>query len=162
MRKKAISEGMVLKGFARLQIHDYGPNGEPFHKLVSDTGIIGPNQKTNVGFQNFLNYVLGASAGSLLVAYAGIGTGGTPASNATSLTGETMARKATTYSAAASTTVQWVASWASSDITGSFTVGNAGCFNSSSGGSLAWGISTPGQTVNTNQSVSLTYQLSLS
>lgn len=162
-RKKAVGwkDAIRVKGFCRVGIYEYGPNGEPNFKLVSDSGYI-PNQKTNVGFMNYINYVLGASAGSLLVSSAAVGTGGTPASNATSLTGESMVRKVVTYSAPSSTQVQWIASWDSSLNTGSFTVGNAGLFNSSSGGSLAWGISTPGQTWNTNQSLALTYLLNLS
>lgn len=161
-RKERPRDYIKLQGFARIQIHEYGPKGEPRHKLVSDTGIIGPNQKTNIGFLNYLNYLLGASAGSLQVGFAAVGTGGTPASNAGSLAGESMARKPTTYSAPSSTQVQWVASWASSDCTGSFTVGNAGLYAHSSTLSLMCGISTPGQTWNTNQSLSLTYQLNLS
>jgi hypothetical protein len=162
MRRKHAQDGIKLQGFARLQICEYGPNGEPNHKIVSDTGIIGPNQKTNIGFLNYLCYMIGASAGSLAVGFAAVGTGGTPASNAGSLTGETMARKATTLSINGSTQLQWIASWASSDCTGSCTIGNAGLFNHSSQQSLAWGISTPGQTWSTNQSLNLTYQLSLS
>jgi hypothetical protein len=150
-----------IQGFARIAVYDYGPDGKP-GKIASDSGWIGPNQKTNVGFMNYLNYVLGASAGSLLISSACVGTGGTPASSATALGGESMVRRPTTYSAPASTQIQWIASWDSSLCTGSFTVGNAGLVNSSSGGSLAWGISTPGQTWNTNQSLALTYLLNLS
>jgi len=155
------SDGIGIKGFCRVGVYEYGPNGEPNHTLVSDSGYV-PNQKTNVGFMNYINYALGGSGSSLIVASAAVGTGGTPASGATSLAGESMVRRPTTYSAANSTRIQWIASWDSSLCTGSFTVGNAGLFNSSSGGSLAWGISTPGQTWNTNQSLALTYLLDLS
>ena len=161
-RKKSVGDGIKLRGFARLQICDYGPNGEPNHKVVSDTGWLGPNQKTNIGFLNFLSYVLGASAGSQLVSFAAVGTGGTPASNAGSLTGETMVRMPTTYSAVGSTGVQWAASWASSDCTGSCTIGNAGLYAHSSQLSLGFGISTPGQTWNTNQSLNRSYVLNMS
>ena len=161
-KKGKVEDGIRLRGFARLRICEYGPNGEPNHKIVSDSGWIGPNQKTNIGFINFLNYVLGASAGSSLVAFAAVGTGGTPASSGASLPGESMARKPTTYSAPSSTQIQWIASWASSDCTGSFTVGNAGLYGHSSEVSLGFGISTPGQTWSTNQSLNLSYVLNLS
>jgi hypothetical protein len=151
---------MRMKGFMRVAVYDYDEHGKPT-RIASDSGYV-PNQKTNVGFMNFINYVLGASAGSLLISSACVGTGGTPASNATGITGESMVRRPTTYSAPASTQIQWIASWDSSLCTASFTVGNAGLVNSSSGGSLAWGISTPGQTWNTNQSLALTYLLNLS
>lgn len=164
MKKNAVvpHDGIKLQGFARLQVCEYGPHGEPNHRIVSDSGWIGPNQKTNIGFLNYLAYMIGASAGSLAIGYAALGTGTTPASNAGSLPGESMVRKATALAINGSTQLQWTASWASSDCTNSFTIGNAGLYNHSSTLSLAWGISTTGQTWSTNQSVNLTYQLNLS
>jgi len=159
-RPKGYKDAMIMKGFMRVAVYDYDENGKPT-RIASDSGYV-PNQKTNVGFMNFINYVLGSSAGSLFISSACVGTGTNPATNATALPGESMVRRPTTYSAPASTQIQWIASWDSSLCTASFTVGNAGLVNSSSGGSLAWGISTPGQTWNTNQSLALTYLLNLS
>lgn len=162
-RKKDITRDSIkVQGFLRLQVWDYGPNGEPNHRLVSDTGYEGPNQITNIGFNNFINYVFGANGASKIVGFAAVGTGTTPASNAGSLPGESMARKATTYSTPASTQAQWIASWASSDCTASFTIGNAGLYAHSSELSIFCGKSVTGQTWNTNQSLNLTYQLNFS
>lgn len=161
-RKKNVpNDGLKLQGFARLQICEYGPNGEPNYKVVSDTGLLGPNLKTNIGFLNYIACMIAASAGSLAVGFAAVGTGGTPAAGDGSLAGQSMVRKATGLVINGSTQLQWTASWASSDCTQSFTVGNAGLFNHSSTQSLAFGISTPGQTWSTNQSLNLTYQLNL-
>lgn len=161
--------GVKIEGFCRVQIKDYDENGIP-SIVAADSGWQGPNQVTNIGFMNYINYVLGGSAGSMLVSFAAVGTGSTPASSAGSLPGEyapatnAEARKAATYSAPSSTEVRWVASWASSDNTTSanVAVANAGLYNHSSTLSLMCGKTYASSTWGTNQALNLTYALNLS
>jgi len=155
--------GIKIEGFCRLQIRDYDKNGLP-SIVAADSGWQGPNQVTNIGFMNYINYVLGGSAGSLLVSYAAVGTGTAPASSGGSLPGEIQARKPTTYSAPSSTQIQWIASWASSDNTsgGNISVANAGLYQHSSTLSLMCGKTYTSSTWGTNQALNLTYQLNLS
>ncbi len=168
--KKAVGDKLVIRGFYRVAIYDYGPKGEPQHKLVSDSGLMGPNQMTNIGFLNYIAYVLGSSAGSVRVAFAALGTGTTPASNATGLPGEVVQynsqRCAVTVSINGSTQIQWVASWASifQTATDPIVLQNAGLYevSSTAGASLMCGKTYATQTWASNQSAALTYQLSLS
>lgn len=163
MEKKRFkkSDGIKLQGFARMQIKDYDENGVP-SKVVSDTGWLGPNMKTRIGLLYFIAYAIGSSTGYSSITYAQVGTGGSPASTDASLAGEaTNVRAPTTLSFIGSQTVQWIASWGSASNANSFTVGNVGLYGHSSALSLAWGISTPGQTWATNQSCAITYQLTL-
>jgi len=155
--------GIKIEGFMRLQIRDYDKKGIP-SIIAGDSGWQGPNQVTNIGFLNYINYVMGTSSGSLVVSYAAVGTGTAPASSAGSLPGETMARKPTTYSAPSSTQIQWIASWASSDNTsgGNIAVANAGLYHHSSTLSLMCGKVFTSSTWGTNQALNLTYQLNLS
>lgn len=162
--KNQVKEGLKLQGFFRVQIWD--AKGEnPRYRLASDSGWM-KNQKTNIGFLNYINYVFGASAGSLLVTHGAVGTGGTPASSAGSLAGEStltgVKRAAVTYSAPSSTQAQWTFSWNSSSAGTSFTIGNVGLYGHSSTNSLFCGISTTGQTWGVSQTCACTYQLNLS
>lgn len=163
-RRKVAKEGLALKGFFRIQIWD-AKGDNPRHKLASDSGWI-KNQKTNVGFLNYINYLFGASAGSLLITHGAVGTGATPASSATSLPGEStltgVLRAAVTYSAPSSTQAQWTFSWNSSSLGTSLTIGNVGLFGHSSTNSLFCGTSTTGQTWGVSQTCAATYQLNLS
>jgi hypothetical protein len=172
LRRRIVEKGhggVRIEGFCRLQIRDYDDDGLP-SIVAADSGWQGPNQVTNIGFQNYINYVLGGSVGSILVSYAAVGTGTTPASNAGSLPGEyapatnAEARRPTTYSAPSSTQIQWVASWASSDNTsgGNIAVANAGLYNHSSNLSLMCGKTYTSSTWGTNQALNLTYSLNLS
>lgn len=156
--------GIKIEGFMRLQIMNYDKKGKPTI-VVGDSGWCGPNQVTNIGFLNYINYVIGGSAsGTQRVSYAAVGTGSAPASSAGSLPGETQARKPTTYSAPSSTQIQWIASWASSDNTsgGNISVANAGLYAHSSELSLMCGKTFTSSTWGTNQALNLTYQLNLS
>jgi hypothetical protein len=159
MEKRNAKEGTTIKGFARIQVWDNGPDGKPA-KLVSDTGRFGPNLKTNIGFLNLLCYTLGGSAGSSRVAFLGVGSGSTPATSGASLPGgEVIARTAPTVSYTGSTRINYIASWASATV--ACTVGNVGLFGHSSEVSLMAGIGTTTQTWATNQSLAVTYTLDL-
>ncbi len=168
-RKKAIGDKLVVKGFMRVAVYDYGPKGEPNYKLVSDSGLI-QNQMTNIGFLNYLAYVLGASAGSCLVSYAALGTGTAPASNTGGLPGEVVQfsdqRRPVTTSFNGSTQIQMIASWASGyqTVTTPIVLQNAGLYalSQTSNQSLMCGKNYTTQTWASNQSAALTYNLNLS
>ncbi len=169
-RTEAVEDKVVIRGFYRVAIYDYGPKGEPQHKLVSDSGLCGPNQMTNIGFLNYLAYVIGASAGSNLPTYAALGTGTTPASNAGGLPGEVVQvsdqRRPVTTSFNGSTQIQMIASWASNyqTVTVAIVLQNAGLYalSQTSNQSLMCGKTYATQTWASNQSAALTYQLNLS
>ncbi|OEU68512.1 MAG: hypothetical protein BBJ57_07480 [Desulfobacterales bacterium PC51MH44] len=153
MPKSAIK----IQGFARVQIEESG-------KVVGDSGFVGPNTITNVGFLNYLCHVLGGSAGSSLVAFIALGTGTTAATDAVALPGEIMAstqRKAPTYANVGSTTAQFAATFASSDnfITAAANISNIGLFRSSAENSLFAGMTYASSALNTNQNVNVTYQI---
>jgi hypothetical protein len=159
----------AIEGFCRLQILDYDKDGKPTI-VVGDSGMVGPNQMTDVGFKNYINCLLGADGGSLRVGYAGIGTGAassSPASTDSTIPGEYGTgnfRRPTTWSSAASTKIRFIASWASSDQTaaGNLTVQNAGLYHTNNANSLMCGKGFTTSTWGTNQALNLTYELNLS
>jgi len=150
-------EAVKIQGFSRVKITSNG-------KVVGDSGFVGPNQITNVGFLNYLCHLLGDSAGSRQPKFVALGTGGAPASNATSLPGEITGgtkRVAPTYANVGSTTAQFTATFASSDnfLTAAADISNIGLFNSSAENSLFAGNTYASSTVATNQDVNTTYQI---
>ncbi len=154
------NEGCKIQGFSRVKITKAG-------KVIGDSGFIGPNQITNVGFLNYLCHLLGNSAGSRQVAFIALGTGGTTASNATGLPGEIMSstqRKAPTYANVGSTTAQFTATYASSDsfLSAAANLSNIGLFNSSAENSIFAGNTFASSSCNTNQNVNVTYQIRFS
>ena len=153
-------DGVKIQGFSRVQIEEDG-------KVIGDSGFKGPNTITNVGFLNYLCHLLGGSAGSRQVAFIALGTGGTTATDATGLAGEIMSstqRKAPTYANVASTTAQFVATFASSDSFNSseVAISNIGLFNSSAENSIFAGNTYASSSLNTNQNVNVTYQIRFS
>lgn len=151
-----------LKGFFRLQLTE--PDGE----VVGDSGWI-ENVVTNAGSQRYIQYVLGASAGSMVVTAVGIGTGGEPTAATTQLPGECdtdlsggYTRRVTpTLNFDGSSRIDWQFTFASNEAgrNSSFTINNVGLYNStaSNSGSLAAGASYTGSTWETNQAVNGTY-----
>jgi hypothetical protein len=168
-KQNVVDDKLVIRGFYRVAVYDYGPDGEPQHRIASDSGLCGPNQMTNIGFLNYVAYLLAASAGSNVVSYAAVGTGTAPASNTGGLPGElvqvTNQRGACTVSVNGSTQVQWVASWASGfqTVTTPVVIQNAGLYalSQTSNQSLMCGKTYATQTWASNQSCALTYQLNL-
>ena len=152
---------VAIKGFSRVQIVEDG-------KVVGDTGFIGPNQITNDGFLNFLVKLLGASAGSSQIGYVALGTGGAPASNATTLPGEIMEstqRKAVTFANVASTTAQFTATFASGDsfLSAAANLSNIGLFSgTATDATIFAGNTFASSSCATNQSVNVTYQIRFS
>lgn len=155
-KKSAIQDGIVLRGFYRVQITEND-------KVVGDSGWR-KNQVTNDGINDFLCKTLGAVAGSKQISYIALGTGGAPAADATSLAGEIMSstqRVTVSASTIASKTIQFTAAFASSAsfLTAAANLSNVGLFNSSSGGTLFAGNTYASSSCNTNQNVNVTYQI---
>jgi len=150
-----------IHGFSRVAIEEGG-------KIVGDSGFIGPNQITNLGFLNFLVKLLGASAGSSQIGYVALGTGGVPASDATTLGGEIMGstqRKAVTFTSVGNTTAQFTASFYSADsfLTASAALSNIGLFAvTATNATLFAGNTYTSSTCATNQNVFVTYQIRFS
>ena len=154
------SDGCKIQGFSRVKITKAG-------EVEGDSGFIGPNQITNIGFLNYLCHLLGDSAGSRQVGFIALGSGGTTASNASSLAGEIMGstqRKVPTYANIGSTTAQFTATFASSDsfLTGASNLSNIGLFNSSAENSIFAGNTFASSSCDTNQNVNVTYQIRFS
>lgn len=128
-KNKVTKEMAKARGFFRLQIRD--EDG----KVAGDTGWR-ENQVTNEGFQDYLCKTLGGMAGSKTIAYAMLGTGTAPASNATALDGEITdveaSRCAVTPTVVSSKTLQLAFTLASSVYTAAKTIQNVGLINHSS------------------------------
>lgn len=142
-----------LRGFFRLQIT------EDDGKVVADSGWC-ENQITNDGLRNYIINRLGSTSSSPSITHAVLGTGGMPASNTTTLAGETGTRIAVTTAAGGSTALQLTATFASNNwLNGAANVANIGLFNSSSGGTLFAGNTYTTITYATNQSINMTYNI---
>lgn len=175
-KRRGLTDGITMHGFMRIAIMDYDKDGNPTiiardkHGRLMDSGWLGPNQVTNIGFQNYVNYYMGSSTGSQRIQYAAIGTGTNPASSAGSLPGEyapatnANCRASVTYACPGSATIRFTAAWASSHNTtgANFNVQNAGLYAHSSELSLMCGKSFTSSTWGTNQALNLTYEINLS
>lgn len=154
-----------IKGFCRVQIVER-EDGKT--KVIGDSGFIGPNQITNLGFLNFLVHNLGQSAGSKQIGYVALGTGSVPNASHTTLDGEIMAstkRGAVTYANVGSTTAQFTATFASSAsfLTAQVNLSNVGLFYSTqTNDTLFAGNTFASSTCDTNQDVNITYQIRFS
>jgi hypothetical protein len=150
-----------VKGFSRVKLLESG-------KVIGDSGLRGPNQITNSGFENFLTKLLGAQGGSSQVGYLALGSGGAPASNAVILAGEIMGstkRQAVTASAVGSKTQRFTATFASSAsfITASSNISNVGLFAvTATNATLFAGNTYASSQLNTNQDVHCTYEIQFS
>lgn len=152
----SVKEKYAVRGRFRLQIGE-DRNGKTV--VVGDSGWC-DNQITNDGFSNYVIGSLGGVAGSKQINNMGLGTGTAPASNATSLSGETGTRVTTANSLGGTKTLVCTASWASgSHPGGTPTLQNIGLFNTSAAGTLACGNTYATSAWAINQAVSCTYQL---
>ncbi|MFA5583305.1 MAG: hypothetical protein WDA09_03745, partial [Bacteriovoracaceae bacterium] len=79
-----MKEGQKIRGFFRVQLTKEENGTE---KIVGDSGWR-ENQVTNLGIQDYIVDNLVGAAGGKSVTHMALGTGGAPASNATSLAGE--------------------------------------------------------------------------
>lgn len=155
--KNKASSGVSVKGFFRLAV--VNPDGS----ISGDSGFR-ENQIVNLGYQDFLMYLLMGSAGSLRPSHAALGTGTVPASNATTLAGElteSAGRMALTTGSAGSKTVSYTFTLASGVIAAASTIQNVGLFSGSTqaGGTMMAGNTYATSSLATNQAVNGTYQI---
>jgi hypothetical protein len=155
-KQKGTYEAPELHGFFRIQITEDGKG------VVGDSGWK-ENQITNDGVTQYLLNWLAAGSGKS-VTHMALGTGGVPASDATTLANEVEKRAAVSSSIIASRTAQFTANFASSAsfVTTTMNISNIGLFNTSSGGTLFAGNTFASSAVAQNQSVNATYQIRLS
>ena len=146
----------AVRGFSRVQIvNDDG-------SIAGDSGFIGPNQVTNLGFNQFVVMTLGAIAGSKQLSYVALGTGSVPGAADTTLANEVGSRTGVT--AASSTgsktlrlTATFPAGWHTNGA--AYNISNIGLFNTSSGGTLFAGNTYASSSCASNQAVNVTYDL---
>jgi len=154
MAKSKMSDGLKVKGFYRIQLTE----GD---RVVGDSGWK-QNQVTTVGFNDYLCKLIGAVSGSKQISHMALGTGGAPATNATSLTGEVEARASVTAATSStSKTVRFTATFSSANsfVTATANISNVGLFNSSNSGSLFAGNTYASSSCATNQNVNATYDI---
>lgn len=158
-------ESIKIRGFTRVHIFDQDGS------LVGDSGWL-QNQITNLGVQQYLAYALGSIAGSKYVSHIVLGTGGAPASDATTLSGECVGtasgapgslRQAVTAASSGSTAVQFTATFSSSNsfVTATQNISNIGLFNTAAytTGTLFAGNTYNSSSCATNQNVNVTYTI---
>lgn len=130
-KSKDSIDGMKVRGFFRVQLTEDGKG------VVGDSGWC-ENQITNLGIRQYLVGWLVSGTGKS-VTHMALGTGGAPASDATTLSGElfhqfadatTNSRAAVSTSVVASGTAQFTAAFASSNsfVTASANISNIGLF----------------------------------
>lgn len=150
-----MDQGIKVKGFYRVALTD--SDGV----IVGDSGVL-QNQVTVDGFNDYLCKLIGAVSGSKQISHVALGTGGAPATNATSLGGEVEARAAVTAATSSSSkTIRFTATFASSDsfVTNTQNISNIGLFNSSAAGTLFAGNTFASSSCATNQNVNVTYDI---
>lgn len=149
------NDGMKIKGFFRLQITEDD-------EIVGDSGWT-ENQITNEGIRDFLARLLAGIASSKQVSHAALGTGGAPASDATTLPGELAegVRDALSAETSGSTAIRFTGTFASADnfVTATRDISNIGLFDSSTGGTLFAGNTYASSSCATNQAVNYTYDI---
>lgn len=164
MKQKTFEDGVRAKGIFRINIHEK-KNGRD--RVVGDSGWV-YNTITNAGYSNFILGPMISDAASSKIAYAALGTGTAPATNATGLAGElaqvTNNRFGVTGAITGTKSLQFTGSIASGILTATAAIDNIGLFASSNvtAGTIACGQTYATSTLQTNQSVSLTYSLTFS
>lgn len=156
------TEHIKIEGFSRVQIEDKSG------KISGDSGWVGPNQITNLGFLNYLVRLLGASAGSKQIAQVALGTGTAPPAAGVTLDGEIMGstqRTSVSMGSVGSTTAEFTATFASSDnfLTVAVNLSNIGLFAATTtNDTLFAGNTYTSSSCDTNQNVNVTYQIRFS
>jgi len=154
-----------IKGMFRVQLTENG-------KIVGDSGWKN-NQITNDGFNSYLVNQLGTSLTGSKISHVALGTGGAPASNATTLTGEvstngsgSVVRAAVTAATSStSKTLRNTATFSSANsfITATANISNIGLFGVSgpttASGTLFAGNTYTSSALATNQNVNVTYDI---
>lgn len=164
-KKKVTKDGFNVKGFFRMTIEENG-------KIVGDTGLF-PNTVGNLGLEQYAAYLLGASAGSKQLSYFALGSGGSMATDGTTVVNEILqASKRASISAKSfssrtvsngSATLYLYGQFASADsfVNNSYNISNVGIGNSISGGTLFCAQTFNTSQVSTNQNVNVTYQIQI-
>lgn len=155
-------ESVKLEGFSRVQIENEDGS------IHGDSGWVGPNQITNLGYLNYLVNLLGGDAGSKFVQYVALGTGTAPGAAAVTLDGEIMdstERKTVTFASNGSTTAEFTATFASSDnfLSAAADLSNIGLFfTTTTNDTLMAGNTYTSSSCDVNQNVNVTYQIRFS
>ena len=164
-KKKGVEQGLHIKGFFRLQIEQDG-------KIVGETDYF-PNTVGNVGLEQYAAYGIGASAGSKQLSYFALGSGGSMATDGTTIPSEVLqASKRASISAKSfssrtvsngSASLYLYGQFASADsfVNNSYDISNIGLGNSVSGGTLFCVQTFNSSQVSTNQNVNVTYQIQI-
>src|SRR5512146_2085040 len=158
-------EAIKARGFFRIAIT---APGDEF-TVVGDSGWL-PNQITAHGYLTWLRLLAGSASTSVISA-ANVGTGGVPATDATTLSGELVGTNAAVQRA----TLQYSSNANSKALsflgtlnsTASFctvqtNISNVGLFFNTTGGTLFAGNTYTSSTCGTNQNVNITYTISFS
>lgn len=148
-----MNEAIKVKGTFRLNITEDG-------EVVGDSGWT-ENQITLDGFKNIALLIGGL--GGAAVSHVAVGTGGVPASNATSLAGEVEVRAAVTASSSSnSKAVSFFATFSSADsfVTDTQNLLNIGLFSASNSGNLYAGNTYASSSCASNQDLAVTYVIS--
>jgi hypothetical protein len=159
---KSIKDGSFVKGFFRLNIIDHSGK-KP--KVVGDSGWC-QNQITNAGYSNFIiGPMIGANSSS--IAYAALGTGTAPASSDTGLLGElgsSNARFAVAGALTGTKSAQWTGSLNSNVYGATAAINNVGLFavSTTRAGTVCAGNTFATSTLQTNQTLNLTYSITFS
>ena len=152
----APSEGLKVRGFYRVKIVD-PETGETCGDSLWNQNVV-----TDLGFNQYLCMTLGSSSGSKYISHVGLGTGGAPATNATTLPNEVGTRQAVTFATSSSSktarfTATFAAGWHTS--ASAHAISNIGLFNSSSTGTLFAGNTYASSSCASNQAVNVTYDV---
>ena len=160
-QKKGMYDGLGAKGFYRLNILDHKDGSS---EVVGDSGWV-QNNITESGYKNFIIGPM-VAANSSVIATAALGTStASVASTATALVGELSTGRFALVAALTGTkSAQFTGSLNSGVIGGSSQIANVGLFANStaSAGSMAAGNTYAASTLQTNQTVSLTYSITFS
>lgn len=150
-------EKVGLKGFLHVQL---GRDRDGKLVIEGDSKWV-ENQIVNLGWQDYVLASIGGVSGSKQVGRAILGTGGVPASDATAVPGETARSSSINAVTSGSFTLRFTTEWASGDHPGGTPdINVAGLINdTASGGTIVAGQSFNSSTWNSNQGVSLTYEL---
>jgi len=155
-----VKDSVKVKGFVRFQLVDAKTG-----KVLGQATPWIQNRVVDLGFQDYICASIGAvsvGATSKQISYMAIGVGTLPAVTDTTLDGETGVRATTSNTVVSSKTLQMTCQFAGTDMTSTCTIQNVGLFNTSSGGSMAAGITYATSQWASNQNVNATYQLRFS
>lgn len=159
MKSKNISDRTGICGFFRVNIVE-NKGGKKI--VVGDSGWR-KNMLVNLGVQHFIVEQLASIAGSSVISYAALGSGGTVASTLTAIPAEcavAAGRFAVVGSVASSRTLRYTGSL-QSNVLAATTIGNIGLYavSTTNAGSMLAGNTFASSALATNQAVNVTYDI---